>query len=123
MLAERADQRPMAGVLSNAIWTERKPSNVAGRVRGLLVNPSDPSSNTIWTGSAGGGLWKGTNATGSSIQWSSANLFLTNLAVTTIASGPASRPSALYCCIGEDYFNADAVQGAGIWKSTDGGSI
>ena len=122
MLAARAGQRPTAGMLANATWTERGPSNVAGRVLGLLVDPNDASGNTIWAGSAGGGLWKGTNATTGSIQWSNVNSFLTNLAVTSIAAGPASRPPALYCGTGEGYFNADAVQGAGIWKSIDGGS-
>ena len=42
MLAARAGQRPTAGVLSNATWTERGPSNVSGRVLGLLVDPNDP---------------------------------------------------------------------------------
>ena len=121
MLAARAGQRPTAGVLSNAVWTERGPSNVAGRVLGLLVDPSDASGNTIWAGSAGGGLWKGTNAT-SAIQWTNVNSFLTNLAVTTIAAGPASQPGVLYCGTGEGYSNSDAIQGAGIWKSTNGGN-
>ena len=122
MLAARAGQRPTAGVLSSATWTERGPSNVSGRVLGLLVDPSDASGNTIWAGSAGGGLWKGTNATSTSIQWSNVNSFLTNLAVTTIAAGPASQPAAMYCGTGEGYFNGGAIQGAGIWKSTNGGT-
>jgi len=122
MLAARAGQRPTTGALSNATWTERGPSNVAGRVLGLLVDPSDASGNTIWAGAAGGGLWKGTNATSGNIQWSNVNSFLTNLAVTSIAAGPASRPPAMYCGTGEGYGNADATQGAGIWKSTNGGT-
>lgn len=122
MLAKMAGQRSTAGVLSNATWTERGPSNVAGRVLGLLVDPSDPSGNTIWAGAAGGGLWKATNATTSNVQWANVNSFLTNLAVTTIAAGPASQPGVLYCGTGEGYFNADAIQGAGIWKSTNGGT-
>ncbi|MCI1187490.1 T9SS type A sorting domain-containing protein [Hymenobacter sp. DH14] len=122
MLAAMAGQRPSAGVLSNATWTERGPSNVAGRVLGLLIDPTDPSGNTIWAGSAGGGLWKGTNATTSNIQWTNVNSFLTNLAVTTIAAGPASQPTVMYCGTGEGYFNSDAIQGAGIWKSTNNGS-
>ncbi len=122
MLAKLAGQRPAAGVLSGATWTERGPSNVAGRVRALLIDPRDTSGNTIWAGSVGGGLWKATNATSSSIQWTNVNSFLTNLAVTTIAVGPASQPAAMYCGTGEGYFNANAIQGAGIWKSTDGGT-
>ncbi|GAB3726103.1 hypothetical protein GCM10027594_07760 [Hymenobacter agri] len=122
MLAKMAGQRPAAGAIANATWTERGPSNVAGRVLGLLVDPSDASGNTLWAGAAGGGLWKATNATTSNIQWSNVNSYLSNLAVTTIAAGPASQPGVLYCGTGEGYFNADAIQGAGIWKSTNGGS-
>ncbi|GAA4024481.1 hypothetical protein GCM10022409_05610 [Hymenobacter glaciei] len=122
MLAKMAGQRPTAGALSNATWTERGPSSVAGRVLGLLVDPSDASGNTIWAGAAGGGLWKATNATTSSIRWSNVNSFLSNLAVTTIAAGPASLPPAMYCGTGEGYNNGGAIQGAGIWKSTDGGA-
>ena len=34
------------GSILNPIWKERGPSNVPGRVRGLLVDPGDPNKNT-----------------------------------------------------------------------------
>lgn len=122
MLASQALQRPTAGSLAGATWVERGPSNVAGRILGMLVDPVDVTGNTIWVGSAGGGLWKGTNATSASVQWQNVNASLTNLAVTTVAAVPGTSPEVLYCGTGEGYFNADAIQGAGIWKSTNGGS-
>jgi hypothetical protein len=121
-LASQALQRPTAGSLAGAAWVERGPSNVAGRILGMLVDPVDATGNTIWAGSAGGGLWKGTNATTAAVQWQNVNASLTNLAVTTVAAVPGTSPEVLYCGTGEGYFNADAIQGAGIWKSTDGGA-
>ncbi|MBO2010569.1 T9SS type A sorting domain-containing protein [Hymenobacter negativus] len=121
-LTSQALQRPTSGNLAGATWVERGPSNVAGRILGLLVDPADATGSTIWAGSAGGGLWKGTNAKSPSVQWRNVNASLTNLAVTTVAAVPGSSPEVLYCGTGEGYFNVDAIQGAGIWKSTDGGA-
>ncbi|GAC1599304.1 MAG: hypothetical protein NVS3B25_26100 [Hymenobacter sp.] len=121
-LAGQAQHRTAAGVLASAAWTERGPSNVGGRILALLVDGTDATGNTLWAGSAGGGLWKGTNATTSTVQWQNINSFLTNLAVTTVAATPGISPQVLYCGTGEGYFNVDAIRGAGIWKSSDGGA-
>ena len=75
----QAQQRPTAGALAAANWTERGPSNVGGRILGLLIDPADATGNTMWAGSAGGGLWKATNATSATVQWRNVNSFLTNL--------------------------------------------
>lgn len=121
-LALRAQQRPNSGTLASGTWNERGPSNVGGRIRGLLVDPSDVTGNTIWAGSVGGGLWKGTNATTSAIQWRNVNSFLSNLAITSIVATPDTSPQVMYCGTGEGFFNVDAIRGAGIWKSSDGGN-
>ena len=39
-------------------WIERGPGNVAGRARGLWLDPSDTSAQTLLVGSVGGGIWK-----------------------------------------------------------------
>ncbi len=52
--------------------------------------------------------------------WQPVDDHLANLAVTAIVADP-SQPQVLYFCTGEGWFNADAVRGAGIWKSTDAG--
>ena len=121
-LAARAQQRTTAATLDAATWTERGPSNVGGRLLALLVDPADATGNTVWAGSAGGGLWKLTGGTGSSYTWASASSGLRNLAVATVAAVPDTSPEVLYCGTGEGYYNADAVQGAGIWKSSNGGA-
>jgi hypothetical protein len=47
-------------------WTERGPNNIGGRTRALLVDPNDPSGETVWAGSVSGGLWltRGISAVG-----------------------------------------------------------
>ena len=64
---------------NNLSWQERGPTNVGGRTRTLMVDPNDPSGETVWAGSVSGGLWwtRGISAVGiptvvgqSNIQWS-----------------------------------------------------
>jgi PKD repeat protein len=102
-------------------WIERGPDNVAGRSRTMLVDPNDVTGNTIWVGSVSGGLWKTTDITANPPVWTPADEFFNNLAVTTIAADP-SNPLVMYFGTGEGYFNLDAVQGNGIWKTTNGGT-
>jgi len=113
--------RPSTNSLATATWTERGPTNVAGRLLTLLVDPTDATGNTVWAGAAGGGLWKATNAT-SVAQWQNVSASLTNLAVTTVAAVAGTSPQVLYCGTGEGFYNGDAIRGAGIWKSIDGGA-
>lgn len=119
------------------IWTERGPVSDAvgpsngntransgvtsGRVRAVLVDASDASGNTIWAGGVNGGLWKTTDITASPATWMLVNDFLSNMSVTSICQNPANS-SIMYFCTGEAYFNADAVGGDGIFKSTDNGA-
>ena len=39
-------------------WEERGPINVGGRTRTIVVDPNDPTGETVWAGSVSGGLWK-----------------------------------------------------------------
>ncbi len=52
--------------LSSSTWTSVGPaaansSGNSGRVTGLVVDPSDPSGNTVYIGGASGGVWKTTD--------------------------------------------------------------
>ncbi len=104
--------------IANITWTERGPSNVSGRTRAILIDANDGAGNTIWAGSVGGGLWKSTNAGNS---WTPVNELFDNLAIASIAQDP-SNPNIIYFGTGEGFFNADAIRGLGIWKTTDGGN-
>jgi photosystem II stability/assembly factor-like uncharacterized protein len=93
----------------------------SGRMRTVLVDANDGTGNTVWTAGVAGGVWKTTNFNTASPTWTNVSDFYTNLAVTSIAQDP-SNFNTLYFCTGEGFFNLDAVQGAGVWKSTDGGN-
>lgn len=113
--AIKARTKSNNGVLA---WTERGPNNVPGRTRGLLVDPTDVTKNTWFAGSAGGGVWKTING-GST--WTLLTPDLPNLATTVLAMA-ASNPQIIYMGTGEGFFNLDAINGAGIFKSTDKGN-
>ncbi len=110
-------QAAIAGIA----WTERGPNNIGGRTRSLLIDPNDVTKKTMWAGSVGGGLWKTTDITVANPVWTPINDLFNNIAVTTITFNP-SAPMTMYFGTGEGYFNADALRGLGIWKSTDGGA-
>jgi hypothetical protein len=102
-------------------WNERGPNNIGGRTRAILVDANDASGNTIFTGSVGGGIWKCVNFKTGGYSWSKINDNMANLAVTCIAQHP-STPNTMYVGTGEGFYNADAIKGGGIFKSTDGGA-
>ncbi len=98
-------------------FTERGPSNVPGRTRGLIVDPGDATHKTWYAGSAGGGIWKTTDA-GATWQW--LTLTLPNMATTTLAMA-ASNHNILYAGTGEGFGNLDGIAGTGVFKSIDRG--
>jgi hypothetical protein len=106
--------------LNTVAWTERGPSNIGGRTRAILVSSSDGTGNTVFAGGVGGGLWKTINFKNASPTWTVVNDFFSNLAITCIKQSPVSN-STMYFGTGEGWGNIDAIQGAGIWKTTDGG--
>lgn len=101
-------------------WTERGPSNIGGRVRGLIFDLNDPTRR-VWAGGVGGGLWRCNDITAASPVWTRVNDFFGNMAITTVAQAPRST-NTLYFGTGEGWGNTDAIRGIGIWKSTDGGT-
>lgn len=107
--------------ISGITWQERGPNNVGGRNRVILFDASDPTNKTVFAGSVAGGLWKTTNIYANQVEWTPVNDFFSNMAVSALAQDP-SNPAIMYFGTGEGYFNVDAVQGDGIWKSTDTGS-
>ncbi|MGH7494707.1 MAG: VPS10 domain-containing protein [bacterium] len=98
-------------------WVERGPNNVGGRTRALLVDPADPTFRTWFAGSVGGGIWKTTDG---GQTWANKTPDLPNLATTTLAMA-ASNSDVLYAGTGEGFYNADAINGDGVFKSVDRG--
>lgn len=97
-------------------WQQLGPGNIGGRIRAILVHPSN--SNILYIGSVSGGVWKTTNG---GTSWFPLKDDMENLAVCALAFDP-SNPNIIYAGTGEGFFNLDAVRGAGIFKSTDAGS-
>ncbi|NMM49346.1 hypothetical protein [Marinigracilibium pacificum] len=99
-------------------FDERGPANVPGRTRGIVVDPDDPSGNTWFAGSVGGGIWKTTNAGNS---WVNKTSNLPNISISWLVIAP-SNSKVLYAGTGEGFStSAGFIKGAGVFKSINGG--
>lgn len=110
--------RPLGKVGMNLNWIERGPGNVSGRTRGIVIEPRVGDHKTWIVGSVGGGIWKTTNA---GATWDNKTPEMPNLATTVLAQA-ASSPNRIYCGTGEGFYNADAVNGGGIYVSNNTGN-
>ena len=99
-----------------ATWTALGPGNIGGRTRALVINPANP--NIMYAASVAGGVWKTTNG---GVSWNPVSDMIANLAVCSLVLDP-TNPNVIYAGTGEGYFNVDSVRGAGIFRSSDGGS-
>ena len=112
--------RPKAGLTAAAgalgTWSPLGPGNIGGRTRALLIDPGAP--NTMYAAGVAGGVWKTTNG---GAAWTPLDDFMANLAVNAMAMDPGNS-GVLYAGTGEGFFNGDAVRGAGIFKTTNGGT-
>jgi photosystem II stability/assembly factor-like uncharacterized protein len=105
-----------AASIQRSGWTWHGPGNIGGRVRSLLIHSTTPS--TMWVGGVSGGVWKTLDAGAS---WFPLDDFMPNLAISCMALDPVN-PDILYAGTGERFGAANGVQGAGIFKTTDGGT-
>ena len=96
-------------------WSFLGPGNIGGRVRGLLIDPTSPS--TMYAAGVAGGVWK---TTSSGASWTSIGPTSPNMAINSMAMDPKDS-STIYAGTGEGYFNIDAVRGDGIYVTNDGG--
>ncbi len=98
-------------------WISMGPANIAGRLRGMALDPANPA--TIYAGSAGGGVWKSTN---SGRDWRVLDDLLPNLRIGAVAVDPFDPAHVLAGC-GEGYvaWQGGAAFGRGIYRSDDAG--
>ncbi len=112
----------MMSVRTTALsWTERGPNNIGGRTRAILVDRSDVTGNKAFAGSVSGGIFRTNNFTAANPAWVPVNDKMTNLVITALVQDK-NNASIMYAGTGEGWFNIDALRGAGIFKSTDGGT-
>ena len=109
MVAETAGLDP-----GHAGWKSLGPGNIGGRTRSIVIHPEAPD--LMWAGSVGGGIWR-TEDGGAS--WQPVDDLMANLAVSCLVMDPTD-PNRLYAGTGEGFSNLDAIQGAGIFHTTDG---
>ena len=101
----------------NAVFIERGPTNVPGRTRGIVVDPTNP--NRWFAGTVGGGVWQTENQGNSWVSLTDTKI--PNLATSVIVISPQD-PNTLYVGTGEPFGNLGAIGGSGIFKTTDGGA-
>ncbi len=100
---------------------------VVGRATSVVVDPGDPTGNTVYVGGAYGGVWKSTNAAASdpsAVTWTpltdqQATLATGSLALQPSSSGPSN---VILVGTGEADFSIDSYYGLGILRSADGGN-
>jgi hypothetical protein len=107
--------------ISGLTWFERGPNNIGGRTRAMMMDPNDVTNKRVWAGGVAGGVWYNNDITSAVSGWTKINDFWDNLAISCITYSPANT-SVFYAGTGEGWFNSDAVQGGGIWKTADGGT-
>jgi photosystem II stability/assembly factor-like uncharacterized protein len=96
-------------------WQPLGPGNVGGRTRVLRFHPDNP--NIMFIAGVAGGLWKSTNGGAS---WLPLTDLAPNLAIVSMVID-SDNPQRMWVGTGEGVFNGDAVQGAGIFFSANGG--
>jgi PKD repeat protein len=104
------------------LWDHRGPTGIGGRARAILWDPNSVSHKGFFAGGVGGGLWHTDDVTVLNPNWTQVSPLFGNIAVTCINSDP-SNSQVLYFGTGEGWNNVDALRGAGVWKSTDGGMV
>lgn len=98
-------------------WEWLGPGNIGGRIRALVIHPTEP--NRMWVGGVSGGIWRTTTG---GAHWTPVNDFLPTLAVSCMAIDPGD-PDVLYAGTGEGFGDSSGFSnGAGVLKSTDGGA-
>ena len=110
-------------------WRSIGPDNIGGRTLAVSFNPQNP--NTVYAGSASGGLWRSRTAGVGPAAWEYVDTGYPVLGVSSIAIAPDDT-NAIYIGTGEVYGYQDAdiglsirttrgTYGIGILKTADGG--
>ena len=106
--------------------------NLTGRVTSLALDPADPTGNTLYVGTTGGGVWKSTDAAGPAASVTFLPLTDT-LPVFSPNAGSPAIPSLSIGALtmaggivlagtGDTNDATDSYYGGGILRSADGGA-
>lgn len=115
VMAAAAKKRAPHIMAAQPQWRSIGPFNVGGRVRSIVVHPTNPAK--VWIGTAAGGAWRTDN---SGQTWKPIFDNQNASAFGSLAIDP-NNPSVLWAATGEIEASVDAYLGNGIYKSTDDG--
>ena len=104
---------------------------ISGRITSISIDPADPTGNTIYAGTTGGGVWKSINAAGPAASVAFTPLTDT-LPVFSANAGSSAIPSLSIGAVstaegvvlagtGDPNDATDSYYGGGLLRSTDGG--
>ncbi|WP_251067259.1 glycosyl hydrolase [Streptomyces sp. ISL-36] len=113
---------PSAPVTGGPNWTPMGPgplvafgTGYSGRALAIAVDPTD--TNTVYLGTANGGVWKSTDR---GLTWTPKSDFQRSLAIGALAVDPADHLH-IVAGTGEFQSSGDTYYGSGLLSSTDGG--
>jgi hypothetical protein len=126
---ERLEER----LTPSTTWVEQGPgpilgglvegvSTVTGAVEAIATDPNN--ANMVYAGTVNGGVWKTTNATASSPNWTPlTDLKLPGLSINSLAVSPVN-PNTLFAGTGSvsSFIRFVANPGIGLARTTDGGA-
>jgi photosystem II stability/assembly factor-like uncharacterized protein len=113
----RIDSMPVPRDAGIWVWEWLGPSNIGGRIRAIIIRQDHPD--TMLIGSVSGGIWRTYDAGGT---WTPMDDFMPALTVTSMVIDPNNN-NIMYASTGEIFaYWGDGLPGAGIFKSTDGGT-
>ncbi|MBC8145783.1 MAG: hypothetical protein H7X80_09355 [bacterium] len=105
-----------ASLFAANLWSEIGPLNVGGRIRSIVLHPTNPQ--IMYVGAVAGGVWKTTDGGNT---WRSTFDKQSSIAIGAIAIDPVN-PNIVYAGTGEMRVASDIGYLAdGAFKSTDGG--
>jgi photosystem II stability/assembly factor-like uncharacterized protein len=118
LIAETARAAATLSPLPGAAeWQLVGPTNVGGRMTSVVCDPANPD--VIWVGSAGGGVWKSSDA---GRTWTALWHAQPTLNIGSLAIDPRNS-AVVYCGTGEANLSADSYAGVGVFVTRDGGTI
>ena len=109
-------------------------NNLTGRVAAIATDPNDPTGNTVYLGTTGGGVWKSINAAGplGAVTFlpltdtlpvfsnNAGSSVVPSLTIGALAVQPAVNP-VLIAGTGDPNNATDSYYGVGLLRSADGG--
>jgi len=100
------------------------PTQWSGRVTALASYCANKKKCTLYSGAAGGGVWKSTNPLAATPTWTNvSDNWFTTTSIGSITIDPTDKSGkTIYVGTGEPNGSSDSEAGVGVYKSTDAGA-